>query len=81
MTKLAQLLHSEIVGIYGSINTIIGALVVLNVITLTPNQIAAVVVIANTALAPIVRGLVTPTTVRTPAAVTPTVIAPTAEGI
>lgn len=64
MSKIAAVLHSEIVGLYSGLNAIIGALVVLNVVTLTPDQIAALLVIANVVLGPVVRALVTPTAVR-----------------
>lgn len=74
MSKLGALLHSEIVQVYGSFNAILGALVVLNVVTLTPDQIAALLVILNAVLAPIVRGLVTPTAVRAAAVTVPPVI-------
>lgn len=71
MSKLGALLHSEVVGIYSGLNSVLGALVVLNVVTLTPDQIAAALVIANVVIGPIVRGLVTPTTVRQIAKVPP----------
>jgi len=76
VSKFLAVLHSEVVGVYGSLNAIVAWLVVLNVVTLTPDQIAAVIGLVNVVLAPIVRALVTPTSVRPAVKVSPGDILP-----
>lgn len=67
MKTVLNLLHQEIVSVYGSLHLILAALVVLGVVHLTTNQIAAWIVIASAVLVPIVRAQVTPTGPNPPA--------------
>lgn len=64
MSKLAALLHSEIVSLYVGLNIILLNLHVLGVTWLTDVRIKAIIAIADVAVGAVVRALVTPTAVR-----------------
>lgn len=59
--RFTQFLHDEIVACYIGANVILAQLVVLGVIHLTPDKVAAWVSIIAVVFGPIVRGQVTPT--------------------
>lgn len=74
ISKVGSLLHSEIVALYTGANVILAQLVILNVIHLTPDKIAAWVSIIGVTLGPIVRAQVTPTTNASPPPLATTVV-------
>lgn len=60
LSRLGTLLHDELVSLYSSTNGILAALVVLGVVHLTPDQIAAWIFIISVTLGPLVNSQTQP---------------------